>query len=66
MKLLFRKKAQDIQGMDIAPWAKLFHTTEEKVNWIVGIHEELAGQCTPQSRTGSNAATKYAAPIPRL
>jgi hypothetical protein len=28
-----------MQGMGIAPWAKLFHTTKEKVNCIIGVHE---------------------------
>jgi hypothetical protein len=41
MKLLFRKKPQDIEGMDVAAWTKLFHATEEQVDGIVGSHELL-------------------------
>lgn len=39
MKLLLRKTAQDMERMGIVPWSKLFHTTEEKVDRIVGVHE---------------------------
>jgi hypothetical protein len=31
-----------MQGVGIAPGAKLFHITEEKVNWIVGAHRLLS------------------------
>ena len=39
MKLLYRKTTQDMESVGITPWAKLFHTTEENVDWIVGVHE---------------------------
>jgi hypothetical protein len=39
VKLLRRKKAQHMQSMDIAPWAKLFHSPKEKVNRIAAIQD---------------------------
>ena len=43
-----------MQSVDIAAWAKLFHTTEEKVNWIVGVHEFL--YCLPPNETVEKVA----------
>ncbi len=60
MKLLFRKKAQDMHGMDVAPWAKLFHTSEEKVNWIVSIHRLL--HCLPPNHKSNPEEGQSSAP----
>jgi len=61
MKLLFRKKAQHMQGMSIAPWAELFHTSEEKVNWIVSVHiskHETQAELQTPARIGAGDHTK--------
>src|SRR5262249_14850441 len=40
-KLLFGKKAQDMQRMNVAAWAELFHPAKEQVDYLGGVHVRL-------------------------
>jgi hypothetical protein len=47
-----------MQGMGIAPWAKLFHTTEENVNWIVGAHWLLSHAQRRNTELGHDCSSR--------
>jgi len=32
------EQVQNVQSMEVASWAKLFHTTAKEVDWIIAVH----------------------------
>ncbi len=53
-ELMFREKAQDVQGVDIAPWSKLLHTSEKYISRVVSMHTRL-GRLAPNGTELSRA-----------
>src|SRR5262245_30962745 len=58
-KRLSRKKAQDMQSMDVATWAEHFHPAEEQADWI-GYAHVLLDDLVPNDQLACRRRTRGA------